>query len=36
MRVVLAQLKAKAVPLLGMKALVGRGDIAPTDSRARH
>jgi hypothetical protein len=28
--------KAKAVPLHAMKALGGRGSIAPTDSRPRH
>jgi hypothetical protein len=29
-------LKAKAVPLHAMKALGGRGSIAPTHSRHRH
>jgi hypothetical protein len=28
--------KAKAVPLLTMKVLMGRGGIAPTHSRPRH
>jgi hypothetical protein len=28
--------KAKAVPLHAMKALGGRGDIAPTHTRPRH